>query len=86
MNFDEVTLELDAERYEPFKDGVPGRLRVVLPLAVNLLGSELPSGHLVGELPPSDVPSRASERLGRQRLRSCPGRRAGAQREPAVPR
>jgi hypothetical protein len=55
MNFDEVTLELDAERYEPFKEGVPGPVRVVLPLAVNLFGRELPVGHLVGELPASDV-------------------------------
>lgn len=55
MNFDEVTLELDPERYEPFKKGVPGPLRIVLPLAVNLFGRELPIGDLVGELAASDV-------------------------------
>lgn len=55
MTFDEVTLELDAERYEPFTEGVPGPVRVVLPLAVNLFGRELPVGHLVGEMAASDV-------------------------------
>jgi hypothetical protein len=55
MNFDEVTLELPAEKYKPFTEGVPGALRMVLPLRVNLFGHELPVGHLVGELAPSEI-------------------------------
>ena len=55
MNFDQVTLELDEEKYEPFKAGVPGPLRVELPLEVRLFGTEVSLGHLVCELPPSDV-------------------------------
>lgn len=55
MNFDQVTLELDAERYEPFKEGVPGPLRFGLPLAIELFGTVMPLGHLVGELPPNEI-------------------------------
>jgi hypothetical protein len=55
MTFDQITLELDDEKYEPFKAGVPGPLRMGMPLAANLFGREIALGHLVGELSPNDV-------------------------------
>lgn len=55
MNFDQVTLELDAEKYEPFKGGVPGPLRMVLPVRVNLFGQEMQLGYLHGEIAASDI-------------------------------
>jgi hypothetical protein len=55
MTFDQMTLELDSEKYEPFKAGVPGPLRAVLPFRVNLFGEEILLGYLDGELAASDV-------------------------------
>ena len=55
MTFDQVTLELDAEKYEPFREGVPGPLRLGLPLIIDLFGTVIPLGHLIGELPAGDV-------------------------------
>jgi hypothetical protein len=55
MTFDQVTLELDAEKYEPFKSGVPGPLRMTLPFRASLFGDELLLGYLVGELPASEL-------------------------------
>jgi hypothetical protein len=55
MNFDQVTLELPGEKYEPFKSGMPGPLRIGHTLAVSLLGATLPLGYLVGDLPASDI-------------------------------
>jgi hypothetical protein len=55
MDFNEVTLELGADMYEPFKEGVPGPVRVVTAFAVRLLGRVLPLGYLEGHLPASDM-------------------------------
>jgi hypothetical protein len=46
MSFEQITLELDAERYEPFQQGVPGPLRLDLPLAGGLFGKTLHLGPL----------------------------------------
>jgi hypothetical protein len=53
--FDQVTLELPEEQYKPFEGGVPGPLRVEMPIGVAIFGTEIPLGRLVGELPPDEV-------------------------------
>jgi hypothetical protein len=53
--FEQVTLELPEEQYKPFEKGVPGPLRVELPIRVTLFGTEIPLGRLVDHLEPSEV-------------------------------
>lgn len=55
MSFGHIALKLDSERAEPFKQGVPGVLGFSTALDVNLFGSVVRLGHLVGEIPASDV-------------------------------
>lgn len=53
--FEQVTLALPEEQYKPFEQGVPGPLRLEMPISVVLFGTEIPLGRLIDELPASDV-------------------------------
>jgi hypothetical protein len=53
--FDQVTLELPAEQYKSFERGVPGPLRVEMPLSFALFGTPISLGRLVSELPARDL-------------------------------
>jgi hypothetical protein len=61
--FDQVTLELPEDEYKPFESGVPGPLRVEMPISAVIFGTEIPLGRLIGELPPSEVKIAHAERI-----------------------
>jgi hypothetical protein len=61
---DQVTLELPEEQYKPFEDGVvPGPLLLEMPISVDIFGTEIPLGRLIGELPANEVKVALAERI-----------------------